>query len=245
VSDDLNIYRADFERPDGTGATTYVQAPTLAEAAIYIEDATNCASVSIVREWQEGTGDEPVALWHRICDRDDTRFEDSALLRCPGCLSEALIPAEDSPPGQLRCDNCGERFERGEAVVSVDHAESFAQSLLVRRLAKAPEPGALRRLTVLTPGADELPGRFGEDGEEVSPVDGIPEWMWPRLRELDALLSGSARLTLARDWEGFVVGLIDGDDRLDSIYFMEDGRVAYAGLNHPAYVATVAELLAD
>jgi hypothetical protein len=251
MGDELTIYRADFNRPDGSCAATYVQAPTLGEAARYVEGTTDCASVSLLREWHGDTEGEPVALWHRISPNrpglERPRIEDIALFRCPACFSEELNPEQGESGDRLRCGNCNESLERGEAVVRVDDAEGFAFQLAAAALqsASASQLSELVRLTVLTPSADELPGPFGEDEEDASPLEEIPAWLWPRLKELDALLNGSPRLTLARDWEGFVVGLIDGDERLESLYFNEDGSVARANVNLPPYVGTVAELLAD
>ncbi|MBS1893605.1 MAG: hypothetical protein JST59_20080 [Actinobacteria bacterium] len=45
-------------------------------------------------------------------------------LRCPDCLSPEVGPQADGPAGRLRCGNCGGRFERDEAFVSVAEAES-------------------------------------------------------------------------------------------------------------------------
>jgi hypothetical protein len=45
-------------------------------------------------------------------------------LRCPDCLSPEVGPRVDDGPDDLRCDNCGERFERDEAFMTVRDAES-------------------------------------------------------------------------------------------------------------------------
>jgi hypothetical protein len=248
---ELTIYRADFIGSDGVGATTYVEAPNLGQAARYVEAATDCASVSMLREWNEDTGDAPVALWHRISairpGLESPGIEDVALFRCPACFSEDLNPDQAQSGAELRCGNCNESLDRGEAVVSVDDAEGFALQLVATALrsAGASQLSELVRLNVFIPSGDELPGPFGEDEDDASPLGGIPDWLWPRLRELDALLTGSPCIILARDWEGCVVGLVDGDERLESLYFNEDGSVARANVNQPPYVGTVAELLAD
>ena len=64
-------------------------------------------------------------------------------LRCPECMSEVTRP--DDPAGDLRCENCGERFGRAEAMVSVADAESYAEDLAGRRCACGHPSGAERR----------------------------------------------------------------------------------------------------
>jgi hypothetical protein len=46
-------------------------------------------------------------------------------LRCPECMSE--VGPLESPAAHVRCENCGERFQRSEAIVSVADAEEYAE----------------------------------------------------------------------------------------------------------------------
>jgi ribosomal protein L37AE/L43A len=52
------------------------------------------------------------------------KIEDHAPLHCPECSSEE-VDSEDQQ-GEVRCGNCGERFERGEVYVTIADAEAFA-----------------------------------------------------------------------------------------------------------------------
>jgi hypothetical protein len=45
-------------------------------------------------------------------------------LRCPACLSPEVGPRPHGADGEMRCDNCGETFEREEAFVTVADAGS-------------------------------------------------------------------------------------------------------------------------
>ncbi|HET7416190.1 MAG TPA: hypothetical protein VFJ61_00980 [Solirubrobacterales bacterium] len=64
-----------------------------------------------------------------------------------------------------------------------------------------------------------------------------------RLRELESLLTDGSRVTLLRGWEGTAYALIAGDERFDSLCFLDDGRVGYGSVNLPAFYPTVAEYL--
>ena len=48
-------------------------------------------------------------------------------LRCPECCSPEV--AYGKRGGRLRCGNCGARFERGEALISLADAEAYAAYL--------------------------------------------------------------------------------------------------------------------
>jgi hypothetical protein len=65
-----------------------------------------------------------------------------------------------------------------------------------------------------------------------------------RLDELGRLVAPGSTLALARDWEGIIVGVLEGDERFESLYFSDDGEIAHGGINLPHYVKTVVELLA-
>lgn len=74
----------------------------------------------------------------------------------------------------------------------------------------------------------------------------IPEVVHLRLAELENRLKASTALTLARDSEGILVGIIEGEgEPIESLYFDEDGKVARAGVNHPEYFPTIAALLEE
>jgi transcription elongation factor Elf1 len=171
--------------------------------------------------WSEGRSE--MALSGR-------EIEDHAVLRCPECCSEEVDPEDQQ--GEVRCGNCGERFERGEVYVTVADAEAFAAAR------------GRRRMKVLTPGADELPTPFAEEGEEyeVTPLEAIPPRVERLLDELDAVVEPGATLTLARDWEGTIIGAVDGDENFTALYFTDDGRIARGTINLPPYFEKVEEL---
>jgi len=95
-------------------------------------------------------------------------------------------------------------------------------------------------MKVQTPGCDELPELFGAD--DVSPVGEIPSAVKCLVRELGEMVAPDAILWLARDREQFIVGLIEGDESFESLYFTDEGKIAHGGTNHPAYVDKVEDL---
>lgn len=101
-----------------------------------------------------------------------------------------------------------------------------------------------RRLTVSVPGPDGLAAVFGEDGaDEGKPLEGVPDALLRVLRELEHIIKPGSTLALARDWEGFIVGMVEGDDRFEALAFTEDGLIGHGGVNLPHYVETARELL--
>lgn len=89
------------------------------------------------------------------------------------------------------------------------------------------------------PVGEELERDFGEGAR---PLAEIPAAIRPRLEELERHLGGGARLSIARDWEDFVVALVDDDERFAYLYFTDAGKIAHGGVNQPHYVPTVEEL---
>ena len=106
----------------------------------------------------------------------------------------------------------------------------------------------------------ELDERFGvndypdnpEDGH-VTPLGEMPPRLRERLDELANYLPADATVTLARDYERCVFGMVDypeGYTHRDSDYpgfdvlaFGENGNIGYGGVNVPQMFATVAELV--
>lgn len=169
--------------------------------------------------WQEG--------------RSDMRLDDdSVVLRCPECCSE-LGGISSSRSGRLACGNCGTLIARSEAYVSVADAEGAS----ICGQGRCGE----NRMKLKTPSRDELPGPFGED-PDLSPVGEVPAPVRCRIRELERIAAPTSTLWLARDYEKCIVGVIEGDDSIEALYFTDDGRVAWAGTNQPAYVAKVEDL---
>jgi hypothetical protein len=100
-------------------------------------------------------------------------------------------------------------------------------------------------MKLLTPANPTETPAFSEDEGAVT-VGPIPDAVQPRLRELEGELSPAATLTLARDWEGFIVGIVSSDEpeSIESVYLTDDGKVAHGGINHPEYHPTVVAMLA-
>lgn len=99
------------------------------------------------------------------------------------------------------------------------------------------------RLVVRCPPTDEACETFGDP--EMTEVGELPEPVEQRLTELRQLVTKRVMIILARDCENFIVGLVIGDARCDSLVFADDGRVAHGGVNQPAYRDTLADLLAQ
>lgn len=99
-------------------------------------------------------------------------------------------------------------------------------------------------MKVLTPGADELPAPLVENEKEyeLTPLEAIPPPMERLLDELDAVVEPGATLTLARDWEGTIIGAVDGDENFTALYFTDDGRIARGTINLPPFFDKVEEL---
>jgi hypothetical protein len=107
-------------------------------------------------------------------------------LRCPECCSpEATLVERTS---RMVCGNCGARFEREEALVSVADAEALAASLCDGERA---HPRCFER-------ADELIGATVRDSqgrewevEDIGEKDGLPtirgERFWDRPDEVTVL----------------------------------------------------------
>jgi hypothetical protein len=74
-------------------------------------------------------------------------------------------------------------------------------------------------------------------------VGDVPEPVEQRLTELRQTVTQRTVVTLARDFENCIVALVQGDERFESLFFTEDGRIAYGGINQPAYFPTLADLL--
>lgn len=73
----------------------------------------------------------------------------------------------------------------------------------------------------------------------------VPRGLCVRVLEIERHLRPDAVLTLARDWEGCIIGLVEGDDRVDVLAFTEHGLVAHGGVNIPTYFPSFADLLAN
>lgn len=102
-------------------------------------------------------------------------------------------------------------------------------------------------MEVITPNAKQLPGYFPEAAEldEISPLGEMPRQLDERLKEL-AGIRPDAIVTLARDWEGCIFALVDGEaGPFDVLAFTEDGRVGFGGINLPVYFDSFEELLED
>lgn len=222
------LFARDLMRGDPSTLKDGFTAENAARAAIEalnvdLQELATDLLTARLEAWSEGCRDAGAT---------DLKVEDHALLRCPECCSEVALDADDQG-SELRCDNCGERFERGAAYVSVADVEGMVAARSGRR-----------RLKVLTPGADELPGPFAEEGEEyeITPLEAIPPRMERLLDELDAVVEPGATLTLARDWERTIVGLVDGDEEFTALYFTDDGRIARGTTNQPPYFEKVEDL---
>jgi hypothetical protein len=106
----------------------------------------------------------------------------------------------------------------------------------------------------------ELDAKFGvndyddhpEDGH-VSPLGEMPPRLKERLDELGQHLPEGASITMARDWERCIFGLVEYPEGtthrntdwpgFDVLAFGENGAVGHGGVNLPRMHDTVAELL--
>jgi hypothetical protein len=97
---------------------------------------------------------------------------------------------------------------------------------------------------VETPTAEEIKEAFGaSDDDQFSEADDIPDEVFYRIRELGWILGPSHKISLMRDWEGILVGLITPrNDKVDGVYLYDDGRVAHTGLNLPPTYDTFEEM---
>jgi len=97
-------------------------------------------------------------------------------------------------------------------------------------------------METITPNTRELRDLFPED--ELAAVGDVPRPIRRLLVELEERVAADATVCLARDWEGLVVGIVEGDDNLESLAFTDDGHVGHGGVNQPHYVRSFAELCA-
>lgn len=81
-----------------------------------------------------------------------------------------------------------------------------------------------------------------------APVGSLTAPVLYRLAELSSVLADSDMVTLVRDWEGCLVGLVDDKSRVfsgETLAFTESGTVGFGGVNHPKYRDSIAALLLD
>lgn len=97
------------------------------------------------------------------------------------------------------------------------------------------------QLTVDFP--DTLAAREAFTDDEMTEFGPLYGPLLARLRELHELIEQDTTITLARDRENCIFGLVLGDRRFDVLAFTEDGRVGHGGVNQPVYFHTFSELL--
>lgn len=96
-------------------------------------------------------------------------------------------------------------------------------------------------ITITRPTTAEVQGKHElEDGTAIGAES--PQ-LKARISELEGILKDGASIRLVRDWEGIAYAQIDGDDRFFALCLLDDGRVGYGGINHPAFHPTVAAYL--
>lgn len=98
---------------------------------------------------------------------------------------------------------------------------------------RSPTSFVISALVVNLPDAEWLAKRFGDD-EDLQALGVLTTPVRKRIHELAGLTSRHAcKITLARDWQDDIVGILEGDDRFvelfgDRLSFTEDGRVGRA-----------------
>lgn len=86
---------------------------------------------------------------------------------------------------------------------------------------------------------DAIVDAFGiETAAEASPLGTVDDSrFWGAVNVISGYIGPNRTLTLARDWEGCVFGLVDGPDPdFDVLAFTHDGKVGYGGINMPNYM---------
>lgn len=83
----------------------------------------------------------------------------------------------------------------------------------------------------------------GDEAEDVSPLGEVDDTrFWHAVEIVRGLASDDHTMTLARDWEGCVFGLVlrDSEDvpyaPFDVLAFTHDGHVGHGGVNMPNYM---------
>ena len=118
--------------------------------------------------------------------------------------------------------------------------DEFAHDLIDVELFDADVNFDVRPSNVRIPGDDaELFDAFGADtSAEASPLGEVDDArFWGAVNVVSGYIGPERTLTLARDWEGCVFGVVDGPDPdLDVLAFTTDGRVGYGGVNMPNYM---------
>jgi hypothetical protein len=91
------------------------------------------------------------------------------------------------------------------------------------------------------PTTEELKAKYEDD--ELSEADDIPEEVWYRIWELGWILGPGYSIEMCRDWEGILVGVVSPtNEKVDGVYFYEDGDVAHSGTNLPPHYPTFEEM---
>lgn len=84
---------------------------------------------------------------------------------------------------------------------------------------------------------DALFGSTADIEEEVTPLGDVDPRFWRTVNALRNVIDDQHTLTLARDWEGCIFGLLDPASNYGDVFaFTEDGRVGLGGVNQPVYM---------
>ena len=97
---------------------------------------------------------------------------------------------------------------------------------------------------VRTPSVEALRVKFcPNDDEPMYRLDPIPAPVQERLDEITERFPNVV-ITLGRDWEKCIFGLVEGtENALEILAFTDDGRVGYGGVNLPIYHDTIPDYL--
>lgn len=99
------------------------------------------------------------------------------------------------------------------------------------------------KVKIECPTPAELVACYDAEEDEFKAIGRPSKKLKTRIDELVTTLKDGAEVTLYRDWEGMACAVIEGDDRFESLYLTDEGRVAWGGINLPEFYDTVAEYL--